>query len=41
MLGMGTSWSVSEVSGWTCASFIVPILEIVRKSDFCGIMGLI
>jgi len=39
MLGMGTSWSVTEVFGWTCASFIVPILEIVLRSDFGGIIG--
>jgi hypothetical protein len=39
MLGMGTSWSVTEIFGWTCAAFIVLMLEIILRSDLGGIIG--
>jgi hypothetical protein len=39
MLGMWTSWIVTEVSGWICASFIVPILDSALRGDFGGGIG--
>jgi hypothetical protein len=36
---MGTSWIVTEVSGWMCASFIAPILDSALRGDFGGGTG--
>jgi hypothetical protein len=36
---MGTSWIVTEVSGWICASFIAPILDSALRGDFGGGTG--